>query len=376
MSNGNCRFCSTPLEFSFADLGTSPLSNSYLEADQLKSMEPFYPLHTYVCEKCLLVQLEVFKSPESIFTNYAYFSSYSDSWLNHVKEYVDSIISRCSLNQQSKVIEIASNDGYLLQYFKHKDIPILGIEPAENVARSAMEKGIPTLVKFFGEETALGLAAVEGRGDLIIGNNVIAHVPDIHDFVSGLRIILKPEGVITLEFPHLLKLMQGNQFDTIYHEHFSYFSFMVIINIFKNHGLKIFDVEELHTHGGSLRVYACHQEDESKEIGARVQRLLLIERNYELDDISTYKKFAEQVKETKQSLLSFMIHAKSEKKTIVGYGAPAKGNTLLNYCGIRSDFLDYTVDRNPHKQGPTSLFTPLIKLFRQNQIIFSYCHGI
>lgn len=351
MNTFKCRFCQLPLKHSFVDLGMSPLANSYLEPAQLNQMEPFYPLHVYVCEHCFLVQLEEFASPEHIFSDYAYFSSYSDTWLQHARSYTEMVVERFGLDKQSQVVEIASNDGYLLQYFVEKGVPVLGIEPAANVAEAAIKKGIPTLRKFFGRKTADELVAEGIRADLLIGNNVLAHVPDLNDFVEGMKILLKPQGVITMEFPHLMRLMAENQFDTIYHEHFSYFSLMTVEKIFAAHGLTIFDVEELPTHGGSLRIYARHSEDETKPIADHVEKLRDRELREGFNKLETYTSFAQKVHETKRKLLEFLIQAKCEGKSIVGYGAPAKGNTLLNYCGIRTDFIDYTVDRSPHKQG-------------------------
>lgn len=351
MTQGKCRFCATPLKHTFVDLGMSPLSNAYVSAEQANRMEPFYPLHAFVCDACFLVQLEEFETPEQIFGDYAYFSSYSDQWLNHARAYAQDMVKRLGLNDRSRVVEVASNDGYLLQYFKEQGIPVLGIEPAANVAAVAVEKGIPTVVKFFGTKTAMGLADENLRADLLVGNNVLAHVPDLNDFVAGLKILLKPDGVVTMEFPHLLRLMSGNQFDTIYHEHFSYFSFLTVEKIFDRHGLTLFDVDELPTHGGSLRIYATHAENNTKPVTASVAMLKHQEREAGLECLKTYSGFAEQVRETKRQLLEFLIVAKRAGKTVVGYGAPAKGNTLLNYCGIRGDFIDYTVDRSPHKQG-------------------------
>ncbi|MFC1844699.1 methyltransferase domain-containing protein [Thermodesulfobacteriota bacterium] len=346
-----CRFCGTELHQSFCDLGMSPLSNSYLSADSLQQMEPFYPLHAYVCGKCFLVQLPEFESPQNIFSNYAYFSSYSDSWLSHARKYTNEMIERFKFDSSSQVIEIASNDGYLLQYFKEKNIPVLGIEPAVNVAEAACRKGIPTRIQFFGTETAHKLLGEGLEADLLLGNNVIAHVPDLNDFVAGLKIILKPNGIITMEFPHVLRLMEGNQFDTIYHEHFSYFSFITIESVFKKHGLFLFDVEELPTHGGSLRIFGCHSENKGRTVSDNVLKLKSHETEAGLTTLAKYDSFAENVRETKRELLDFLISVKHEGKKVAGYGAPAKGNTLLNYCGIRQDFLDYTVDRSPHKQG-------------------------
>jgi len=346
-----CRFCGSDLKHSFVDLGMSPLANSYVKEESLQKMEPFYPLHALVCGECFLVQLPECESPENIFSDYAYFSSFSDSWLRHAKAYTGSMIDRFGFNENSHVVEIASNDGYLLQYFKEKNVPVLGVEPAGNVAKVAIRAGIPTITEFFGVKTATALAESGKKADLLLGNNVLAHVPDLNDFVKGLKILLKDKGVITMEFPHLRKLMEMNQFDTIYHEHFSYFSFSTVHQIFKSHGLILFDVEELPTHGGSLRIYGCHAEDNSKAVTDRVDSLLEQERASGFRRLDFYLSFAEKVKETKRNILDFLIQAKKQGKTIVGYGAPAKGNTLLNYCGIKTDFIDYTVDRSPHKQG-------------------------
>jgi SAM-dependent methyltransferase len=329
----------------------SPLANTYITPAQLNQMEPFYPLHVYVCERCFLVQLEEFASPEHIFRDYAYFASYSDTWLRHAQLYVEMAIERFGLDAHSQVVEIASNDGYLLQYFIAKGIPVLGIEPAANVAETAIQKGIPTCVEFFGTDTARRLGAEGLQADLIVGNNVLAHVPNLNDFVRGLKLLLQPNGVITLEFPHLLCLMAENQFDTIYHEHFSYFSFSTVEQIFATHGLTLFDVEELPTHGGSLRIYAGHADDAGTTRAPRVADLNAREEAAGLTCLDSYLAYNECVKETKRKLLTFLMAAKRAGKCIVGYGAAAKGNTLLNYCGIRSDFIDYTVDRSPHKQG-------------------------
>jgi hypothetical protein len=329
----------------------SPLCESYLRPDQLNQMEPFYPLHAFVCENCFLVQLEEYVSPDHIFSEYAYFSSYADSWLEHCRHYTDQMLDRFALNGQSLVVEIASNDGYLLQYFAEKKIPVQGIEPAANVAQVALQKGVPTLVQFFGAQLAAELAREERQADLLVGNNVLAQVPNLCDFVAGMKILLKPRGVLTLEFPHLLQLMEGNQFDTIYHEHFSYFSFLTAEKIFAAHELVLFDVEELPTHGGSLRIFGRHKQDSSKQITSRVVELRAREEAAGLLRLESYGSFEEKVKDTKRELLRCLIRVKQEGKSIVGYGAPGKGNTLLNYCGIARDFLDYTVDRNPYKQG-------------------------
>jgi SAM-dependent methyltransferase len=348
---GKCRLCSEPLRHTFVDLGMSPLCESYVAADQLNLMEPFYPLHAVVCEKCFLVQLGDYVTAGHIYSEYAYFSSYSDSWLRHAREYVDMITDRLQLGPQSMVIELASNDGYLLQNFVQKKIPVLGIDPAANIAPHAIKKGVPTLVRFFGVETAREVLAQGKQADLLLGNNVLAHVPALNDFVAGMKLLLKPGGVITMEFPHLLRLIEDNQFDTIYHEHFSYFSFLTAERTFAQHGLKIFDVEELKTHGGSLRIYARHPEDDSKPVTPEVAALQLREQKLGFEQLDTYFFFGEQVKETKRKLLEFLIAARRDGKTVASYGAPGKGNTLLNYCGIRTDFIDYTVDRNPYKQG-------------------------
>ncbi len=345
-----CRFCTAPLNQSFADLGSTPFSNSYLRAEDLEKMEPTYPLHARVCGKCFLVQLESFESPQKIFSEYAYFSSYSDSWLKHAQNYAAHVTGRFGLHPGSRVVEVASNDGYLLRWFKDLGIKVLGIEPAANVARVAEENGIPSKVLFFGKETATLLVAAGETADLTVANNVLAHVPDVNDFVAGFSIVLKPEGVSTFEFPHLQRLIENRQFDTIYHEHFSYLSLTTVAQIFESHGLRIFDVEELSTHGGSLRVYACHRGAAHLETPA-VSSLLKRERTFGLRDLARYATFSEEVKAVKRDLLSFLIEAKRAGKNVAGYGAPAKGNTLLNYCGIRCDFIDFTVDRSPHKQG-------------------------
>ena len=342
-----CRFSGVELKHVFADLGMSPLANSYLHPGQLNSAEKFYPLRAYVSEDNFLVQLEEFETPDQIFSDYAYFSSFSDSWLRHAREYVDMMVNRFRFDATSQIIEIASNDGYLLQYFQEKGIPVLGIEPAANVAAAAEKKGIPSLVKFFGVKTARELP----KADLLLGNNVLAHVPDLNDFVAGMKITLAPRGVITMEFPHLLQLIQQNQFDTIYHEHFSYFSFLTVERVFAKHGIVLFDVEELPTHGGSLRIFGRHVEADEPAVSPRVSALKNKEMTAQLNNIQTYLRFGEQVKETKRKILDFFVKAKRAGKSIVGYGAPAKGNTLLNYCGVGRDFIDYTVDRSPHKQG-------------------------
>ena len=348
---GHCRFCQAPLRHVFVDLGMSPLCESYISADRRNQMEPFYPLLTLVCERCLLVQLLEYVSPDAIFSDYAYFSSYSDSWLRHAAAYTTMAMDRFSLGAASQVIELASNDGYLLQYFAAAGVPVLGVDPAANVAEVARANGIPTHVAFFGQQTARDLVARGHKADLLIGNNVLAHVPDLNDFVRGMKILLAANGVITMEFPHLQRLMEGNQFDTIYHEHFSYFSFITVERVFAAHGLTIFDVEELPTHGGSLRIYARHNEITGQAVNSSVETLKEREHVGGYATLAHYLSFATQVEETKHKLLEFLIQTKRAGKSIAGYGAPGKGNTLLNYCGIRSDFLDYTVDRSPHKQG-------------------------
>jgi SAM-dependent methyltransferase len=346
-----CRFCGATLRQTFVDLGMSPLCETYPAADDLNDGEAYYPLHVYVCERCFLVQLEEYESPERIFSDYAYFSSYSDSWLQHCEIYCDRMTKRLSLNEQSLVVEVASNDGYLLQYFVQRRVPVLGIEPAANVAKVAIEKGVPSLVRFFGTDLAKELSA-EGRcADLILGNNVLAQVPELNDFVEGLKILMKPRGVLTLEFPHLLRLIERNEFDTIYHEHFSYFSLFTTALIMNAHGLKLFDVEELSTHGGSLRVYACRAEDHSREVEPTVQKLIDEERRAGLDSAVGYEGFALKVKQTKFALLDFLLSSAQQGKSVAGYGAPGKSATLLHYCGIGKDLIEYTVDRSPYKQG-------------------------
>lgn len=350
-SRPNCRLCDTLLEHVFVDLGMSPLANSYLESRQLGAPEVFYPLRAFVCENCLLVQLEELVSPEEIFSSYSYFSSYSATWLEHARGYAEMAIARFGLTANSKVVEIASNDGYLLQYFRNANIPVLGIEPAANVASAARGKGIPTLVKFFGAKTAAELAGQREQADLLVGNNVLAHVPRLNDFIEGLAILLKPGGTLTLEFPHLLRLISENQFDTIYHEHFSYFSFLSAKGALAAHRLAVFDVEELPTHGGSLRLFAGHTGESGRRPSERVEELERREREAGFDRMDAYFSFGDRVAKTKRALLEFLIEAKRSGKSVAGYGAPAKGNTLLNYCGLRTDFLDYTVDKSPHKQG-------------------------
>jgi 2-polyprenyl-3-methyl-5-hydroxy-6-metoxy-1,4-benzoquinol methylase len=346
-----CRFCGAALERTFVDLGMSPLCETYPSPTELNRGEVYYPLHVYICDHCFLVQLEQYESPENIFSDYAYFSSYSDSWLKHAENYCDKMTTRLGLNAESFVVEVASNDGYLLQYFLQRNVPVLGIEPAANVAKVAVAKGIPTLVRFFGAQLAQELAA-EGRcADLVLGNNVLAQVPDVNDFVEGLKVLLKPEGVLTLEFPHLLRLMERNEFDTIYHEHFSYFSLLTTVRILAAHGLQVFDAEELTTHGGSLRVYACRTEDQTRTIEPSVWNVIAEEQRAGLASVEGYKHFALQVKQTKWTLVDFLLTAARQGKAVAGYGAPGKSATLLHYCGIGKDLIAYTVDRSPYKQG-------------------------
>ncbi len=351
-----CRFCASELQVSVADLGMSPVSNDNIKPENLSAMEPFYPLHAWVCEQCWLVQLQQFQAADAIFSDeYAYFSSFSKSWLEHARQYSLKVTERFNINDSSQVVEIASNDGYLLKNFKQVGAKILGVEPCANVAKAAEEIGIPSLVKFFGVNTAKEMVADGIRADLLVGNNVLAHVPELNDFVEGMKILLSPEGIITMEFPHLKKLIEYNQFDTIYHEHFSYFSLVTVEKVFAAHGLVIFDVEEIPTHGGSLRIYARHEANPSRPVLDAVNALRELEIQAGFTDREIYASYAEKVKETKRKLLSFLIEAKNQGKTIAGYGAPAKGNTLLNFCGVRNDFVDYTVDLSPHKQG---LFLP------------------
>lgn len=346
-----CRFCAAPLTHTFVDLGSSPIANDYLEPEDLSRMEPFYPLHAYVCAQCLLVQLPPVQAPESLFNaEYAYFSSFSDSWLGHARAYAQAMIQRFRLGAGSRVVEVASNDGYLLQYFRTAGIPVLGIEPARNCAAAALAKGIPTEVRFFGAATARALAA-DSAADLMAANNVLAHVPDINDFVEGFRILLKPTGVATFEFPHLLNLIQRNEFDTIYHEHYSYLSLHAARQVFAARDLTIFDVEELPSHGGSLRLFVRHAGNAALPVAPGVDRVAAKERQAGLDHLAGYLDFAPKAQKVKRDLLKFLIAAKEEGKTVVGYGAPAKGNTLLNYCGIRADLLAFTVDRSPYKHG-------------------------
>ena len=346
-----CRFCGAALERTFVDLGMSPLCETYPSPADLNRGEIYYPLHVYVCEHCFLVQLEQYESPEHIFSNYAYFSSYSDSWLTYAEKYCDTMMTRLGLSAESFVVEVASNDGYLLQYFVQRHVPVLGIEPAANVAKVAIEKGVPTLVQFFDAQLAQELAA-EGRcADLVLGNNVLAQVPDVNDFVEGLKVLLKPEGVLTLEFPHLLQLMGCNEFDTIDHEHFSYFSLLTTVRILEAHGLQVFDVDELTTHGGSLSVYACRATAYTHKVEPSVWQVITEEQRAGLASVEGYERFDRQVQQTKWALVDFLLAAARQGKAVAGYGAPGKSATLLHYCGIGKDLMAYTVDRNPYKQG-------------------------
>jgi SAM-dependent methyltransferase len=347
----SCRFCAAPLRRTFVDLGMSPLCESYVPAERLGAMEPFYPLHVRICERCLLVQLEEFVAPEEIFTEYAYFSSYSDSWVAHARGYVEMAVERFGLDRDSLVVELASNDGYLLQHVVEKGIPALGIEPAANVAEAARDRGIETVVEFFGRDLAARLVAEGRRADLLAANNVMAHVPDLNDFVGGMEPLLAPEGVVTIEVPHLVRLVEDNQYDTIYHEHFSYFSFLTARKVLSAHGLHVFDVDELATHGGSLRLYAQRRSTGRRRVSSKVGALAERERALGFDTLDGHGDFSTRVEQTKWSLLEFLIDRRREGKRVAGYGAPGKGNTLLNYCGIRTDLLEFTVDRNPYKQG-------------------------
>ncbi|PWN07815.1 class I SAM-dependent methyltransferase [Rhodohalobacter mucosus] len=364
---GKCLHCNHPLTKTFTDLGTSPLCEEFVKPENQNSSQKIYPLHVYVCDECLLVQVHEYVSPEEIYEDYFYFSSYSDSWLKHASDYVDKMMEEYGIGSDHFVVEIASNDGYLLQYFKEKGVPVLGVEPSENVARAAIEKDIPTEKKFFGYDTSKELVSDYKPADLILGNNVLAHVPDINDFVSGLKVMLSEKGFMTFEFPHLMQLVENNQFDTIYHEHFSYFSLLVVDRIFARHGLKLFHVEELKSHGGSIRIYICHKENDDRPVRDSVTNMLRMEEDKGYTDIDFYTSFDEQVKRTKRELLKLFIELKENGKTIAGYGAPGKGNTLLNYCGIGKDFLDYTVDRNPAKHG---MFLPgsLVPIYPPDKI--------
>jgi SAM-dependent methyltransferase len=350
-SPANCRFCGAPLNHTFVDLGMSPLCESYVAPDRVNAMEAFYPLHVKICESCLLVQLEEFVSADEIFSEYAYFSSYSDSWVEHARRYVEAVVERFGIGRENLVVEIASNDGYLLQHVVERRIPALGIEPAANVAAVAQAKGIETDVAFFGRETAARLRSEGLRADLIVANNVMAHVPDLNDFVGGMAPLLAPGGLVTIEVPHLAQLVEHNQFDTIYHEHFSYFSFLAATKVLAAHGLEVFDVEELASHGGSLRLFAQHQGSGQQAVTRNVTDLAERERAQGFDTLEGHSGFATRVEETKWRLLEFLIEARRGGAKIAAYGAPGKGNTLLNYCGIRTDLIDFTVDRNPYKQG-------------------------
>jgi len=347
-----CRFCGAGLAHTFVDLGMSPLCQTQIGPDELDKGEVFYPLHVYVCNQCWLVQLQEYVTPDQIFSrDYPYFSSFSDSWVEHARTYVEHMVTDFGLTAASFVVELASNDGYLLQHVQREGIPCLGIEPTASTAAAALARGIPTRQEFFGLALARRVAAEAGRADVVAGNNVLAHVPDLNDFVAGIAALLKPDGVGTFEFPHLLRLVEHNQFDTIYHEHFSYFSFLTVRAVFARHGLQVFDVRELPTHGGSIRVYVQPITSGRRPVGARVQELLATESAAGLDNLALYGRFQERVYATKRHLLAFLIEARSAGKRVAGYGAPGKGNTLLNYCGIGTDFLDFTVDRNPAKQG-------------------------
>ena len=346
-----CRFCGEPLQHLFADLGVQPFCETYLGVNEQNKMEPFYLLRVYFCDNCLLVQLEESMSPKELFTNYAYYSSQSKGWLKHVESYAEMITAKLNLNEKSLVVEIGSNDGYLLQYFAQRGVQVMGVEPASNVAQEAQSKGIPTIIKFFDKELSDELVGQNKQADLLIGNNILAQVPDLNGFIESVKNLLKPTGVITMEFHHLMKLIDNNQFDTISHERFSYLSFTVVEKVFASHGLTIFDVEEIPTHGGSLRLYARHAEDDSKPITPNVPELRNKEKDNGLNEAEKYSSFDQKVKKTKRAILTCLIELKNSGKSIVGYGAHAEANTLLNYCGIRLDFLDYTADRNPFKQG-------------------------
>ncbi len=350
-SGRSCRICGAPLSRTFANLGTSPLANAFIHPERADRMEPFYPLHAFVCDACFLVQLAEYETPHAIFGDYAYFSSYSESWLRHAAEFAAMMVGRFGLSSASLVVEVASNDGYLLQYFRERGVPVLGVEPAANVARVAAEKGIPSETAFFGAATARRLREAGRAPDLMVANNVLAHVPDLHDFVEGFRILLAPDGIATFEFPHLLRLIEHNQFDTIYHEHFSYLSLGVVEKLFAQHGLTLFDVEDLPTHGGSLRIFLRHAANAAIAVGPAVAALGRQERSFGLDRPETYAAFAERVVAIKCALLDFLITTRRRGESVVAYGAPAKGNTLLNYCGVGPELIAFTVDRSPHKQG-------------------------
>lgn len=354
LKTSSCRFCGTPLTRTFVNLGASPASNSYLRAADLHKSEMHHPLHAFVCTSCYLVQLEEFETPEQIFSDYAYFSSYSESWLRHAATYCASMSVRFGLEPHHNVIEVASNDGYLLKNFVRQGIRVLGVEPAGNVAKAAIDAGVPTMISFFGRDSARRIVGDGVKADLLVANNVMAHVPNLNDFIGGFKILLAANGVVTVEFPHLLNLMRENQFDTIYHEHFSYFSFLTAEALFAAHGLRVFDVEKLTTHGGSLRIYGCHM-DARFPTTPHVDELLAEERAAGLDDIATYSGFEKKVHKVKWGVLSFLLRAKEQRKTVAAFGAAAKGNTLLNYCGVGPEFIEYVVDSNPHKQG---LFLP------------------
>jgi len=364
-----CLNCHNELKHTFTDLGTSPLCEDFVKPEEVGKGQPFYPLHAYICDECLLVQVEKFISPREIYSDYQYYSSYSDSWLNHAKKYVEMMTNGegYGINKDSFVVEIASNDGYLLQYFKDKEIPILGIEPSENVAKESIKKSIPTEQVFFGEKTAKKIKQQYRPANLIVGNNILAHVPQINDFMEGLDIMLAPNGIMTFEFPHLLQLIENNQFDTIYHEHFFYYSLVSVLSIFEKHGMKIFDVQELNTHGGSIRIFVTRANNDKYRVSGRVKNMIAVEKDKGYKDIDFYQSFDQKVQQTKADILDLLINLKSEGKTIAGYGAPGKGNTLLNYCGIGKDFIEYTVDRNPNKHG---YFLPgsLIPIFPPDKI--------
>ena len=364
-----CRFCHSELKHTFVNLRMSPPSNSYIKLEDADKGQMNYPLNVHVCDKCFLVQLGEFESPQNIFSDYTYFSSYSSSWLEHAKKYVYDMIDNFNINENSQVIEIASNDGYLLQYFKAEHIPVLGIEPAKNIAEIARnEKQIPTISEFFGTNLAEKLRLEGMTADLLLGNNVLAHVPDINDFVEGMQILLDDDGMITMEFPHLLRLIEHNQFDTIYHEHFSYLSFLTVQKIFSSHGLRLFNVEEFPTHGGSLRIFACHEKSLKYETQNSVFKMIEQEKSFGIDKIETYLKFNDRIKKLKYDILDVLIKIKRQGKSIAAYGAAAKGNTLLNYCGIGSEFIDYTVDKNPHKQN-TLLPGSMISVYSPDKIL-------
>lgn len=348
----NCRFCTSPLTHVFIDLFNSPPSNSFLTKEQLNEPEIFYPLKVFICDKCFLVQVDEYKKSSAIFSSdYVYFSSFSTSWLAHAKAYTKKMIGRFGLNENSKIVEIASNDGYLLQYFKEQNIPVLGIEPTTNTAEAAKQKGIETIVDFFGVNLAKDMASKNRKADLLLGNNVLAHVPDIIDFVSGMKILLGENGIITMEFPHLMQLVDNNQFDTIYHEHFSYLSMHTVKQVFEAQGLKLFDVEEIPTHGGSLRIYATHAENSEQQVSGNVNILLNKEYSRGINTLQYYKNFQQRTLELKLDIADFLIDKKRQNKKVAAYGAAAKGNTFLNYCGIKSDLIDFVVDASHHKQN-------------------------